>query len=246
MDFSVPLAFPMNEFRAFGISATSFFSDLMNHENLFDPLEKKRNFDWAWQAVRYRYRTCVESAGDFKSLLTSPSGVAWRAGSGDEELAYKLDRCIYEFFTNGLSIFDSFAFSLYFLGHAIRPGAFPDVANPRKITRRSTSTVFNTVFPQSVITTLLGQLSDDEAFRTIDMVRNLVGHRISGRRSVRSSTTQAGWYEETWHLPGANRQLIFDEELLHRYLDDITRLLTTWALAAQEFAESHKTATAQP
>jgi hypothetical protein len=54
----------------------------------------------------------------------------WRAGWGDEELTYKLGRCIYSFFMSALSVFDNFAFCLYFLGHAIKPVEFPEVANP--------------------------------------------------------------------------------------------------------------------
>ena len=171
---------------------------------------------------------------------------------GDEELTYKLERCVYVFFMSGLSVFDSFAFGLYFLGHAIKPSAFPDVANPRNITRKATSKAFNAAFPQAAITGLLAGLPDDAGFSTIYAVRNLVGHRISGRRSVRgSSTTHADGthtycHEETWHLPGAAGKLTFDEELLQRQLDEITRLLTALASAAREFAENNQPAKAQP
>ena len=34
----------------------------------------------------------------------------WAAGWGDEELTYKLERCIYTFFMSGLSVFDSFTY----------------------------------------------------------------------------------------------------------------------------------------
>jgi len=77
-------------------------------------------------------------------------------------------------------------------------------------------------------------------------VRNLVGHRISGRRSVATSgTTHADgtrteWREDTWYLPGAAGKLVFDEELLQRHLDDITSLLTALASTAREFAQSHQ------
>jgi hypothetical protein len=60
MDISMPPSFPMDEFCAYGIAASSFYGHLMDEKNLFDPQEKKRHFDWAWQAVRYRYRTCAK------------------------------------------------------------------------------------------------------------------------------------------------------------------------------------------
>jgi hypothetical protein len=165
---------------------------------------------------------------------------------GDEELTYKLERCIYQFFTSALSAFDSFAFCLYFFGNALEPQSFPEISNPRALTRPTTAKAFNAAFPQATITGLLGCLSKDVRFSTIDTVRNLMGHRISGRRSVRPSSTieadgtHTHWREETWHLPGAAGTLMFDEELLQRHLEDVTELLRALSAAACEFAEAEK------
>ncbi len=246
MDIVMPPAFPETEFRAFGLATRPFFPELLSHEALYDPLEKMRQFDWSWQAVRYRYRSCAECQDEFRALLKNASE-EWRAGLGDEELTYKLERCIYVFFVSGLSVFDSLAFCLYFLGNALRPDAFPGVAHPRSITRKTTSQAFSVAFPQARLAALLTGLQNDARFNAIDMVRNLVGHRISGRRSVRSSATlhrdgthTVDWHEETWHLPGAGGTLTFDEEMLQRPLNDITDLLIPLATAAHEFAESNQ------
>lgn len=243
----MPASFPETDFTAFGIAATAFFPGVISDEALHDGQEKRRQFDWSWQAVRYRYRSCAECNAEFKALLENPSEM-WKAGWGDEELTYKLERCIYVFFMSGLSVFDSFAFCLYFYGHALQPAAFPEVANPRAINRKATTKAFSKAFPQAAITGLLRGLPDDAGFSTIDLVRNLVGHRISGRRSVRAGgTTHANgththWREETWHLPGAAGTLVFDEEMLERHLADITGLLSSLAAAAREFAEAQQTA----
>lgn len=240
----MPPEFPDKELRAFLRAADKFFPALMTDEALFDPQEKRRHFEWSWQAVRYRYRSCAECQDEFKALLANASET-WRVGWGDEELTYKLERCIYMFFMSGLSIFDSFAFCLYFLGHAMQPGAFPDVAKPRNINRRVTGKAYGAAFPQARITGLLAALPDDAGFSTIDAVRNLVGHRISGRRSISASSTthadgtRTDWREETWALPGVAGKLMFDEELLQRHLGDITRLLTSLASAACEFVQNH-------
>ena len=77
---------------------------------------------------------------------------------------------------------------------------------------------------------------------------HLVGHRISGRRSVRASSTLASdgtytrWREETWHLPGAAGTLAFDEEMLQRHLDDVIALLASLASASRAFAEAEEAA----
>ena len=148
-----------------------------------------------------------------------------RVVEGGMGLAYKLDRCIYLFFMSGVSVFDSFVFCLYFLGHALRPNDFPDIANPPGITRKVTAGTFSNTFPQASITKLLTGLPTDARFSTIEFVRNLVGHRISGRRSIRSSSTThvdgtytMDWHEEAWYLPGADgkTKLTFDDELPQR------------------------------
>ncbi len=112
---------------------------------------------------------------------------------------------------SALSIFDSFALSLYFLGNAIQASAFPDVAAPRKITRASTHRAMSAAFPADPITGLLGNLPNDARFKAIDQIRNLLGHRhYAGRRRVRSTGTlqkdgsyTTDFHEETWHIPGA-------------------------------------------
>jgi len=248
MDISMPPAFPEVDFRAFGIAASAFFPSVASVEAQFDPHEKRWQFDRSWQAVRYRYRGCFECNEEFKALLDDKASDWWKGGGTDEELTYKLDRCIYAFFTSGVSVFDSFAFCLYFYGNALQPGAFPDVANPHSITRNTTAKAFNAAFPKAAITGLLAALSDDARFRTIDDVRNLLGHRISGRRSIRPSSrtdsdgTRRQSYEQTWYLPGAAAELMFDEELLQRHLENITGLLTSLSSDAREFAESQKAA----
>jgi hypothetical protein len=94
MNFTMPSSFPENEFGAFGIAAGRFFPALLSDEALYDPLERRTHFDWSWQAVRYRYRSCAECSEEFKGLLGNVSQ-ALVSGMSDEELTYKLERCIY-------------------------------------------------------------------------------------------------------------------------------------------------------
>lgn len=229
----MPTAFPERQFQSFRTGANAFFPNPLSDE---DPWW---HFMMAWLAVRYRYRICAECNDEFKMLLANASQL-WRAWSADEEQNYKLERCIYMFFMSGLSVFDSFAFCLYFLGNAMEPGAFPDVANPRNITRRATAKAFAAAFPQAAITLHLSELLHKSEFTTIDDIRNILAHRLSGRRRIRYPD---GMYthtrEETLYLPGAAGKLMFGEEFLQRHLDDITRLLTVLTSAGREFVKNH-------
>lgn len=249
MGVTMPPSFPLDEFRAFGKAMVPFFPFTLSDEDLNDPLKRRLHNDWAYQAVLYRYRICSECNDEFKVLVANPSE-RWTAGWGDEDFNYKLERCIYTFFMAGLSVFDSFAYCLYFLGQAIKPTEFPDVVKPRNITLNTTAKAFAAAFPQAAITPLLAALRADARFGVIFDFRNIVGHRLSGRHSVRSSRTMnrdrnvtTDFYEETWHIPGAAVSLTFDPEMLQRVLNDITDLLRTLATAALQFAETHTRAT---
>ncbi len=85
-DIAMPSAFPDLDFHAYGVAASGSFIPIMSEENLFDPQEKRRQFEWSWQAVRYRYRNCTESCEEFRLLLQNPSQ-SWQNGWGDEETA---------------------------------------------------------------------------------------------------------------------------------------------------------------
>jgi len=230
-DIVMPEKFPGTDFRAFGLASRNGFAVL-------DPFEKLRQFTRSWQAVRYRYRLCAESNEDFKSLLSGRTGMT-------EELTYNLERCIYVFFLSGLSVFESFAFCLYFVGNKLRADDFPHVAKPKKITLDATSKAFSAAFPQAVITKRLSDVAQTPEFKRIDEVRNIVAHRVSGRAVIRirgvanGDETDVCMRETIWHVPKGPETLELDENLLQRHLDDITSLLVPLTSAAREFAEQH-------
>jgi hypothetical protein len=240
MDITMPPSFPSDEFRAFGIVASAFFPKLHSEEDVNDPLARRRHFERSWQAVRYRYRGCAECNDEFKALLNNASEM-WQGGWSDEELTYKLERCIYAFFMNGLSVFDSFGFCLYCLGGALRPAYFPHVATPIEITLKTTRKAFKNAFATAAITARLIELLPKPEFTQIKELRNILAHRLSGRRSVcawSDGTTHTR--EETWHVPGSTDDMPFSEDMLQHHLTEITDMLTELTSAAREFAESEK------
>ena len=237
MDMAEPSSFPLDEFHAFGMAAQHFFPKLISDEDLNDPLQRRRHFDWSWQAVRYRYRSTVETTDEFKALLASPSD-QWQAGWGDEELTYKLERCIYTFFMSGLSIFESLGYCLYFLGGALKPTEFLQVATPRKISLSVTGKTFSTAFPSAALTADLNALLQTPEFGQIQEFRNLLAHRISGRRTVRGwSDGKTSTHEETWHIPGASGAMQFSADMLQNQLDKIDGMLKPLITVAKDFAE---------
>ncbi len=236
--------FPEQTFQEFGRRAAGWFPPLRSTEDLDDPLQKRRHFERSWVAVAYRYRACAEHNEEFKVLLHN-AGDLWREWGADEEQNYRFERCLYEFFLSGLSVFESFAFSLYFVGAVMRPGEFPHAEQPKKITVERTVNAFRASFPEAAITQRLSALPEAPAFETLNTIRNILGHRLAGRRNVHGySMIQPDGEtitrrEEIWHLPGSDEQLVFDEQLIQRHFDEVIELLKSLIAASLEFVTAN-------
>lgn len=243
IDISMPAEFPMRTFRLFGIAASRFFPAIGSREWLLDQ-SSTTHFKWSWQAVRYRFRTCSECANEFRALVGSASEDWLKGNEQNEELTYRVERCIYNFFANALSVFESFGFCLYFLGSEIRPPDFPSVKNPRQITLKATVEKYKHVFPQATISKLMADLLTSREFCRVEVIRNVLAHRLSGRKSVRSWTTVRkdkivkSRTEITWHIPGSSETLNFSEEMLHIEFRGLTRRLRPLIANARSFAAS--------
>lgn len=250
MNLSMPSTFPHDIFQEFAKFAGNFFPDILSDENLCDPFQKRQHFERALLAVCYRYRACSEYNIAFKALFSNTSDL-WREWGADEEQNYKVEQCLYHFFMNGLSVFESLGFCLYFVGSMIDPKHFPEVSSPRRIKLETTVSKFEAGFPNALITNNLRELLKNSMFTEIRAIRNILAHRLSGRRNIRSygNIDSDGTYthtrKEVWHIPVSNeelvfKELVFDEELIQRYFDEVTRLLTTLISASLEFVKSQK------
>lgn len=139
MNFAMSPTFPQSTFQEFGKLASSLFPPILSDENLNDPCQKLLHFQRAWLAVRYRQRACSEQNEAFKLLFTDAmASDLWREWSEGEEHHYELEQCLYNFFMDALSVFESLGFCQYFVGAMIDPKNFPNVSNPKYITLKVT------------------------------------------------------------------------------------------------------------
>ncbi|MDR3628738.1 MAG: hypothetical protein P4L42_00210 [Desulfocapsaceae bacterium] len=247
MKFDMPHAFPKAAFQEFGEVAATLFPTPLSDQNLNDPLQKRLHFQGAWLAVCYRYRACAEQNTVFNSVFDQAmNNDLWREWSVGEDHNYELEQCLYGFFMNAISVLESFGFCLYFVGAAIDVQNFPKIHTPRGISLKTTRAAFESVFPYSLVTTNLATIVADPAFTRIDTIRNLLAHRLTGRRNVRTvgTTHPDGTHterrEEFWYIPGLNEKVCFDKQLVQRHLSDVTRLLRALTSASLEFVKSQQ------
>jgi len=245
MNFVMPSMFPEDTFKEFGKLARKFFPPILSDQNLDDPDQKLGHFKGAWLAVKYRYRACSELNKEFKTIFSNAmDSDLWREWSKGEEHDYQLEQCIYHFFLNALSVFESLTFCLYFVGFMIDKKHFTQIKTPKNITLKATVSAFEAAFPQLSLTSHLRELLEDKAFCKVVEIRNIVAHRLVGWRNVYSeSTTDSKGIckrtrDEVWYIPGSTEPLVFDKELIQHHLDKVTLMLTKLISASLEFVRS--------
>jgi len=237
----MPSTFPEQMFHEFRQRAASLFPSV---QHKMDSLERDQ-FVRSSQATGYRYRTCVECNEEFKTLLKN-APERWRQLNDDPDYAYSVERCLYTFFLNSVSVFESLVYCLYFVGSRIRAADFPDVQRPRKINLDSTGQAFTIAFPQEPITARLTSLPQNAEFKKLELARNILAHRVSGMRSMRiystldrdegsTSTTR----EEAWYVPGQD-EMNFDGKLVQQHLDWLSSTLAALIGASRDFVTGRK------
>lgn len=224
------MIFPEVLFTELLNSACKLFPPPASNDSIYDEDQKWNQFVFSSDAVKYRYRKCQEDNTEFKNVFATASELWINWNEGEEN--YQVDKCLYSFFTNGLSIFESFGFCLYFIAGMMKPKEFIDVREPKKITLNKTTRLFNRYYSDEIITIKFHELLEDDTFREIEKIRNILAHRIISRRSIVSNHDKINAF---LYLPGLDKTLVFNENLIQPYFDKITYLLTELISASIKF-----------
>jgi hypothetical protein len=160
LNLRMPESFPHEEFIEFwkqaGMVHLPYLVDVTGKKVSLEPKLIRDDprlagpIESAWNAVRYRYRACAECNEEFKGILGENSTTSRESAIDGVrgESSYRLERCLYNFFVNSISVFDSFGFCLYYVGRERQRDAFRHASQPRKISLRETNSVQRCV-PQS-------------------------------------------------------------------------------------------------
>lgn len=133
----------------------------------------------AWNAVRYRLRSCVEHDQAFVESIR-------RAGVAPEtEERYFQERELYGFFTTGLSTIESFYYALYAIGAMVDPKNFSitTAQDLKGIKPRLTAEKFARHFSAESIVSELKRVLSDPVYDEWKTIRDILAHRASPGRS---------------------------------------------------------------
>jgi hypothetical protein len=218
----MPDDFPTNTFEA-------------THQKLarFNKNELYSHFIGAWHAISYRYLALVEYNERFTSSIIAHG----RAPA--QPLRYQQERDLFGFFNNGVSIFDAFCYGMFALGALLVPRDFP-LASPqdeRKVNCASTLRGYNSTFQNDPILNALQALMNDQAYKELGRIRNILTHRAAPPRNL-SLAINIGSGTAKPSAKILRLDLVIDNRTTAAHRDEIARLLSSVLQATQIFVET--------
>jgi hypothetical protein len=133
-------------------------------------------FVGAWRAISYRYMAMIEYDAQFTESIT-------RDGPNpSNQIRYQQERDLFNFFSNGVSIFDAFCFGAFAIGAHTGSTAFrlPE----RKVDWERLIKAYTKSFGSDPIIDVLNEINMDGALSTIRDVRHYLMHRAVPPRQI--------------------------------------------------------------
>lgn len=189
-----------------------------------------RHYASGWNAVRNRAIGCEECARSYSNLFLK-HGVA-----PPQDVRIAQDNALFGFFAYSLSAIDSWFLAMYAVASMLKPSGFPIKTDKdlRGINPTSSSQHFARTFPQSSISTAMGDVLSEASYSEWKSLRNVLMHRANPSRQFywppRTTPTDADWIGMGIELD--------QNTLAHRY-PLFTSILQKLLRATDQFTAQH-------
>jgi hypothetical protein len=166
---SVPAEFPKKNYEAVHSLIVKKFGSHPLYEH----------YAGAWNSLAYRYRGAVDSGFLFVSLLDK------HGASPPAQERYLQEKALFEYFSSGFSVFESFFYGMYSICAFTDPVKFV-LASPKdqqRVSPSSTKQAFDKAFVGDPILSVFNDLFADPEYQRWREIRNILTHRTApGRR----------------------------------------------------------------
>jgi hypothetical protein len=131
----------------------------------------------AWNAIPYRFLSLADDSDRYTAAIQ---------GSDTSHQRYIQERHLFGFFTNGVSLFESFFYAMFAIGGLICPADFSLTtdADKRKITPSNTRKLYEIAFKGDGILSAFDSVLDDDKYQQWKDIRNILSHRMAPGRQV--------------------------------------------------------------
>jgi hypothetical protein len=189
------------------------------------------HFAGAWSALSYRYAAMAE----YETALTASFGTT--AAGSNPEGRYNQEKCLFGFFSNGFSVFESGFYALYSVGALLSASEFPigTARDQQRISPTSTSVALGRVFPNDPLLLSIAALFADPSYIEWREIRNILTHRAAPGR-----TFYVG-FEDEEHLPDhwKIKDIPLDNLMAKSRRTALSRMLIQFLEATNLFTEAH-------
>jgi hypothetical protein len=216
----VPVEFPAEQFEA----VNGKVAKKLGSHAMYD------HFGGAWNSLAYRYCGAVDSGLLFVGLLEK------HGTTPEPQERYLQEKAIFEFFSSGFSVFESFFYGMYSIGAFIDPVNFV-LTSPRdqqRVSPSSTKQAYDRTFAGNSILVVFDKLFADPDYQRWREIRNILTHRTAPGRRIYVSLGSDDMPPVEWKLNNTplNASIVSDGTR------DLSRILTNLITGAATFVKS--------
>jgi hypothetical protein len=137
-------------------------------------------FIGAWNAVSYRFKACTEYDKSFTASIAN------HGPAPGQPMRYQQERDLFGFFGSGISVFDAFYFGMFAIGTLVLPPNFPlsTTDDEKRVHPQSTIKAYLQSFPGDPFVSVLDAIIEDQAFKELRDIRNVLTHRAAPPRAL--------------------------------------------------------------
>ena len=175
----------------FDLATYQKIMDIVFSSKIIDEIHKAE-FAGAWNNVLYRYIEFCQSNNEFVKCLREHSNTPttrWR---------YEQERSLFNFFTCGLSIIESYCYAVYVICSIVKYECFP-LIDPddrnlvkmgliKQISLDCLAKKLSSFFTHDKITIKINEINVDNSFKSLKIVRNALCHRSTPGRLIFGTT----------------------------------------------------------
>lgn len=184
-------------------------------------------FTGAWNAVAYRFHGALDAGGTFQKTLRD-------FGSHPApNQRYQQEAALFNFFSNGFSVFEAMFYGLFAIGSFIKPNDFPIATQKeqQRISPTSTADAFRRAFPNEEILIYFQKLFESDSYKQWRDMRNVLTHRAAPGRRVYIGIGLGDAPPVEWKL----NNLPLDSSLVPGHQSELAQMTSNMLLSTEMF-----------
>gem|GEM_PF-1496508 len=207
---------------------TSLYESIFHHLVSLKSSDRLwEHFSGSWNALGYRFRACIDYRDTFISYIEK------FGSTPPPEERYLQESVLFNFFSSAFSVLEATFYGLYVVGAFINPTYFllSTARDQQAVTPYSTQKAYAKTFPNDPILITLSNLFNDQRYRQLREIRNILTHRTAPGRRMYVSIGGPEALATEWKL----NDVRMDGSIVINGMKDLSDLLAELLTAYNKF-----------